>query len=62
MLDLSAFTGSGGFTGSSGASSDAGPVSVGGFNFAPKGSTMPTAAWVAVAVVAAVVLLKTLKR
>jgi hypothetical protein len=62
MLNLSAFTGTGGLSGSSSASSDSGPVSVGGFTFAPKSSTLPTAAWVAVAALGAVLVLALYKR
>ncbi len=56
---LDVATGGGGFSGSSSAESTAGPVTVGGFTFAPKSGSLPTAAWVAVAAVAlALVLLR----
>lgn len=62
MIGLSALTGGGGFSGSSSATSSSGPVSTGGFTFAPKSSTLPAVAWVAIAAVAALVLFRTLKR
>jgi hypothetical protein len=49
------------FDGSSSAASSTGAVQLGGFTFAPKGSTLPAAAWVALAVVAAVLVLKSWK-
>lgn len=59
---IDAFTGTGGLTGSSGSSSTSGPVSIGGFTFAPKGSTLPAAAWVALAVVGALLVFKFAQR
>ena len=41
---------------------EAGRITVGGFNFAPKSSTLPTVAWVAIAAVAALLLFKFVKR
>lgn len=50
--------GGGGFSGSSSASSDAttGAVGFGGFNFQPKGGSLPPVAWIAIAVIASVAL------
>jgi hypothetical protein len=50
--------GGGGFSGSSSATSSTGAVTLGGFTFSPKASTIPPVAWIAIAVVAAVFLLK----
>lgn len=53
------FGGSGGFSGSSSAANDTqtGPVGFGGFNFQPKGGSLPNVAWIAIAGVVAVLLL-----
>lgn len=50
-------TGGGGFSGSSSSESTAGPVTAGGFIFAPKSGSLPTAAWVAIAAVALALVL-----
>jgi len=55
--------GGGGFSGSSSATSATGSIGFGGFNFSPKGgSALPAVAWIALAVVAAVVLLAWMRR
>lgn len=53
---------SGGFSGSSSAESATGAVTLGGFTFAPKSSTLPAVAWVAAAVIGIVLVLKLAKR
>lgn len=50
--------GGGGFSGSSSATSSTGAVTMGGFQFSPKASTLPPIAWIAVGVVALVLLLR----
>jgi hypothetical protein len=57
---MGAGSGMGGGGYSSSATSSTGAVSLGGFNFQPKGSNsqLPPVAWIALAVVAAVLLLR----
>jgi MYXO-CTERM domain-containing protein len=50
--------GGGGFSGSSSATSSSGPVTQGGFNFSPKASTLPPVAWIALAAVALIFLIR----
>lgn len=50
--------GGGGFSGSSEATSGTGALTLGGFNFSPKASTIPPVAWIAIAAVAIVLLVR----
>lgn len=60
MFGLDSLTGGGGFSGSSAATSRSGDATVGGFNFAPA-AKIPAVAWIAAALVAAVLLAKVLR-